>query len=380
MRLNKSGAVRFFAMLIFATAAFVVLALEVSPNAQFLITAIRAEGTNVVLTAAVPAGLQQVILEMRPSLDAKWEEMGLLDIPQGGGTVAFTLPKPGGMQFFRLKATPQADASTVAILSPESRYVTVAPLGAATVNYVGTNKHPAAPLDAVFHFKGAIDGSDKITITRAGALWEHVNWSWPQDAVEVNGAKWNPQEKNYLTTAGEEKFLPAAFALDTADLEVIQGRGVVALERTDNALVVYMDDFQNGADDYEFNVHFHPPVPKPAAAASTAATLKITAEIDGSDCLIITATEATLRHEGRLLPARVMLNDVAWLPGQDEVMRNEGTNTFLPQGIDFSTARIVNRKGRDLATMWAEKDAVKVRFADNPNGSDTYELEIAFGK
>lgn len=378
MRLYKTGAVRFFAMLIFALAAFIVLALEVSPNAQFLISAIRAEGTNVVLTAAVPAGLQQVILEMRSGLDAKWEERGLLDVPEGGGTVAFTLPKPGGMQFFRLKATPQADAA--AVLSPESRYVTVAPLGAAPLAPAGTNKHPAASLDAVFHFKGAIDGSDKITITRAGALWEHVNWSWPQGAVEVNGAQWNPQEKNYLTTAGAEKFLPAAFALDTADLEVIRGRGVVALERADNALVVYMDDFQNGADDYEFNVHFHSPLPKPAPAASTAATLKITAEIDGSDCFIITAREATLWHEGRLLPARVMLNNVEWLPGQDEVIRNEGTNTFLPQGIDFSTARIVNRKGRDLATMWADKDAVKVRFADNPNGSGTYELEIAFGK
>jgi hypothetical protein len=379
MKLNKSGAGRLFAILILATATFLALSAEVPPNDRFLITSIRAEGTNVILTAGVPAGLQQVILEMRPSLDAKWEEMGLLDVPQGGGTVAFTLLKPGGMQFFRLKATPQADVA--GMLSTELRYVTVPPLGSAPVNPASTNKHPTAPLDAVFHFKGTIDGSDKITITRAGALWEHVNWDWPQGSVEVNGAQWNPQEKNYLTTAGVEKFLPAAFALDAADLEVIQGRGIIALERTDSALIIYMDDIQNGADEYEFKVHFHPPVPKLAkAAASTAATLKITAEIDGSDCFVITANEATLQHEGRILPAKVMLNNVEWLPEQDEVLRNEGTNTFLPKGIDFSTARIVNRKGRDLATIWAEKDAVRIRFADNPNGSDTYELEMVFGK
>ena len=61
-------------------------------------------------------------------------------------------------------------------------------------------------------------------------------------------------------------------------------------------------------------------------------------------------------------------------------MVNAGTNTFLPTGVDFSTAKIIHRAGRDLATMRADQDAVWINFADNPNGSDAYELEIGFGQ
>lgn len=61
------------------------------------------------------------------------------------------------------------------------------------------------------------------------------------------------------------------------------------------------------------------------------------------------------------------------------MLENEGANAFLPSGIDFSTAKIVGRKGRDLATMWPDRDALWVWFADNPNGSDSYELDISFG-
>jgi len=62
------------------------------------------------------------------------------------------------------------------------------------------------------------------------------------------------------------------------------------------------------------------------------------------------------------------------------VLLNSGTHSFLPPVIDFPTARIVHRAGRDVATMWADHDAVWVSFADNPNGPDTYELDISFGQ
>jgi hypothetical protein len=108
--------------------------------------------------------------------------------------------------------------------------------------------------------------------------------------------------------------------------------------------------------------------------------LKIAAEIDGSDCLKITATEATWDHKCWGSPANVSLNEVPWSVQQTNVLQNAGTNRFLPSGVDFATARIISRKGRDLATMWAEADGLLVWFADNPNGSDYYELEIAFGQ
>lgn len=32
------------------------------------------------------------------------------------------------------------------------------------------------------------------------------------------------------------------------------------------------------------------------------------------------------------------------------------------------------------SAIWADGNAVWVRFTDNPNGADTYELEILFGR
>ena len=334
------------------------------------ITSIALEGTNLVLSAVIPAGVEQVILEIRPTLDAPWERHGLLDIQAGVSELAFTIPKPThAMALFRLNARRRSDSTPM--VSSEARYVTMPSLGLSR----------AQNGDAVFHFKGSVDGSDTIVITREGALWSHKNWAWPRDAVTINGTQWKPQEKNYLTTLGVSKFLPEAFSLESVKLEVLQGRDVVALERAANALIVYLDDTPVGPGDYEFVIHFHPVVPKSVRVVpSVAARLKIAARIDGSDRLKITATEATWEHKAWAYPTGVTMNNVPWLPKITPVLKNEGTNTFLPPGIDLSTATIVGRKGRDLATMWADSNAVWVWFADNPGGNDAYELEIAFGQ
>jgi hypothetical protein len=345
---------------------------------ELAVTSIAVQGTNLVVMAAVPSGLGQVTLEMRPTLDGQWQAAGLLKVPAGGGGVTFTIPKPGDMQFFRLNAT--AGVASAGVVSPELNYVVTAPLGPDPEVQAQSNGGSAQP-EAVFHFKGTVDGSDRIVITRDGALWEHVHWGWPDGAVTVNRTQWDPRQKDYLTTAGTTKFLAELFSLDAVNLERIKGRDVVALERTNNAVIVYLDDTLVGAGEYEFKVHFHPARPKPArAGASTAATLKIAAEIDGSDCLKITSAEATWDHKYWRGPANVRLNEVSWPVEQTNVLQNAGTNLFLPSGVDFSTARILSRKGRDLATLWAEEQALWVWFADSPNGSDHYELEIGFGQ
>ncbi len=351
---------------------------DLALNDQLAITSVAAQGTNLVLTSVVPADLGHVTLEMRPSLNAPWQAAEALGVPLGGGRLAFTVPKPGDMQFFRLRAA--ADAANAGVISPELNYVAIAPLGPDPEGPTGSNG-VLAETQAVFHFKGMVDGSDRILITRDGALWEHAHWDWPQGAVTVNRAQWDPRQKNFLTTAGAAKFLPECYSLEAADLERIKGRDVVALERTNNVLIVYLDDTPNGAGEYEFKIHFHPGRPKAAqTGGSTRARLKIAAEIDGSDCLKITSTEATWEHKQWGWPAKVELNDVPWYVEQTNVLQNAGTNLFLPSGIDFSTARIISRKGRDLATLWAEEQALWVWFADNPNGSDHYELEVAFGQ
>jgi hypothetical protein len=345
----------------------------VSPAIQPIITSLSVAGSNLVFNATFPPGVDQAVLEMRPVLTDPWQQAALLDVPAEGGSIEFTIPKPAiKTAFFRLNATFRT--TTGAELSSELQYVTMPPLGPATTNV-------ASPDEAVFHFKGMIDGSDRILITHEGAFWEHVNWGWPAGAVTVNGSQWNPREKNYLTTTGAVAFLPETYSMQAASLEIIQGRDVIALERTNNALMVYLDDTPSGAAPYEFKIHFHPAATKPATArTSPAATLKIAAQIDGSDLLKITAREATWIHRAYSYPAAVSLNGIPWDVRRTKVLMNAGTNVFLPSGVDFSTARIVRRQGRDLATMRADDGAVWVTFADNPPGSDAYELELSFGQ
>lgn len=336
----------------------------------FAITSISVEGTNLVLVASIPPGLELVTLQIRTALDGSWGAVGQVAVQSGDGEEVFTIPQPStSSAFFRLSAGNNAQQTP--LVSEELQYVALPSLGA-NLDDNG---------DAIFHFKGQVDGSDKIVITHQGALWSHVNWDWPHGPVTVNGRQWNPEAKDYATTVGPVPFLPESFSLESADLETIQGRDVIAMERADNALIVYLDDTPVGSDSYEFEIHFHPNTAKTKPAAPSAvASLKIAAQIDGSDLVKFTATEATWEHKTWSYPGAVMLNGVPWNPQFETVRKNEGTNQFLPSGIDFSTAKIVHRRGRDLATMWADKDALWVRFADNPNGSDAYELEISFGQ
>lgn len=345
-------------------------AAAVLPINQPVITSLALAGTNLVFSASFPDGVDRAVLEMRPTLTDNWQQAALLDVPTNGGDMQFSIPQPAlDTAFFRLNVSLRTTSQSE--LSGEVRYLAVPPLAE-----IITNGSP----EAVFHFKGQIDGSDRIVITHKGAFWEHVNWGWP-GTVTVNDSQWNPLEKNFLTTTGAVSYLPERYSLSAANLEIIEGRDVIALERTNDALVVYLNDTPSGAAPYEFKIHFHPAVAKTSPPRpSTAATLKIAAQIDGSDRLKITAREAIWTHLAYSYPAAVTLNDAPWDLSQTNVLLNAGTNAFLPSGVDFSTARIVRRNGRDLATMWADNDAIWITFADNPNGADSYELEISFGQ
>lgn len=344
------------------------------PLEQPVIKSLAIVGTNLVFNATFPPGVEQAVLDVRPTLMADWEAAARLDVPTNGGDLEFGIPQPAlDTAFFRLslilQATSQAESSD------PIEYVAVPSLA-----HISSNNGP--PAEAVFHFKGQIDGSDRIIISHTGAVWEHVNWDWPAGAVMVNESQWKPFEKNFITTTGAVPFLPAMYSLADARLEVTAGRDLIALERTNNALIVYLDDTPCGAAPYEFKIHF----PRQSAVrpveirASPAAVLKIAAQVDGSDRLKITAHEATWTNLAWGIPATVKLNEVSWNLSQTNVLLNAGTNTYLPPGIDFSTAKIVHREGRDVATMWADNEAVWVSFADNPNGGDAYELEISFGQ
>ena len=338
-----------------------------------VINSISASGTNLNFVATFPSGVATAALEMRPALTDDWQVAASLNVPAEGGTIGFTIPMPPLMSaFFQLYASTlvATNEPARAQISSELQFVAVPPLGPDS-----TNTH-----EAVFHFWGFIDGSDRIVLHRWGALWEHVNWGWPAGAVMVNGEQWIPVEKNFMTTTGAVEFLPGKYSLEDPRLELIAGRDVVALERTNDAVVVCLDDTPVGAAPYELKIHFPLKIKKVSSEKSSpAATLKISAVIDGSDLLKITTHAATWTHRAWDFPRAVSLNDVPWDPRQTNVLANTGSNRFLLRGVDLSTARIVERQGRDLATMWADDSAIWVNFADNPNGADAYELKISFG-
>ncbi|HUD47698.1 MAG TPA: hypothetical protein VMR33_12765 [Candidatus Baltobacteraceae bacterium] len=338
-----------------------------APN-QLAITAIAAQGTNLFLTASVPPGLKTVALDARSTFNAPWEELQQMTVPEAGGEITFVFPQSDDTaRFFRLRASPVLQAPQ--LVSSESEFVPTPSLSSRLSNG-----------NAVFHFKGRVDGSDKILITHDGALWNHVNWDYPPEPIFINGTQWSPKRINFLTSIAPARFLPESFSLESVDLDLIEARDVVALERTGRGLMVYLNDTPCGSAEYEFTIKFHPVGPKlDEPRPSAVARLKISAQVDGSDCIKITAREAVLEHRIFHLPSDLRVNGIPWDVRQTAVLKNEGATTFLPDGVDFSTARIISRKGRDLATAWGEKDALWVHFADNPNGSDAYEIEIAFG-
>jgi hypothetical protein len=128
---------------------------------------------------------------------------------------------------------------------------------------------------------------------------------------------------------------------------------------TNDVCFFRLDDTPPGSSEYEFSIHFHPVRLDPVKpTVGVAADLKISAQIDGSDCLKITSKEATWTHGYYSWPTDVSLNEIHWDLQRTNVLKNEGTNISMPSGVNFSTAKIVGRKGRDLATMRADKDAI----------------------
>ena len=156
--------------------------------------------------------------------------------------------------------------------------------------------------------------------------------------------------------------------------------GIVACESSDDKVVVYVDDTSEAPKSYEFTVYFSTIMPSLIPKPNLESThLRISATIDGSDRLIITAEGARWEHKAWDLATDVSLNNVRWPLEKSRKLKNEGSTRFLPANVDFSTAKIVGRSGRDLVTADAQSGKLIVSFADNPVGSDQYDIDIAFG-
>jgi hypothetical protein len=348
--------------LLSAVAAFCCGAILIT--ARPLITSIKVDGADLLIQARVPADSGTATLEAKAiDADGTWKPCATSSILHGEAN--FRLPKPDQNHIFRVR-TGGTDASRPAN-TEELCFVT------AKAN------PPAAGSECTLHFKARIDGSDRIQISRGGAMWDHVNWGFPTSPVSINGVEWNPQEKNLFAPPGSLPLIPGPFDLRSARLEIIEGRDTVVCEPSADGVTVYVNDTPSGPAPYEFKVHFSAgatPAPRPTGKS---ATLTLIANIDGSDRVVITSAGANWEHKCWGWPSGVLLNGIAWSPQEHPTLSNEG-DQLLPAGVDFASARVVSRSGRDLAVLETREDAVIIHFADNPNGHGRYEVRLAFGK
>lgn len=237
--------------------------------------------------------------------------------------------------------------------------------------------------DVVVKFQGQVDGTDRITIDANQATWEHVHWDMPPEPVKLNGVTWDPRENPTLKNQGETRFLPRAVDFSTAKLRRISGRDTVALETRKDAVVVHVSDTPFEAAPYEFEVVFRPKSARPEAKArarSPHATLKIAADIDGSDELHIDAKGARWVHHEWDWPTEVRLNDVVWKPEETPTLANTGATRFLDPAVDFATARVTKKEGRDTAVLEHTDGGVVIYFADSLLDRSPYEVVITFGE
>ena len=243
--------------------------------------------------------------------------------------------------------------------------------------------NPAGSEEIVLSFRGSIDGSDQITITRTGAIWQHGHWDMPPEPVTLNGISWDPRERPTLKNADGTRFLPRAVDFRSARLNRIQARDTVALETNRDSVVIHLSDTPEGAALYEFQVIFRRRDAKVGGGKpprTPRATLRVIADIDGSDELHVDARGARWVHRQCEWPGAVHLNQVAWDPEKSASLRNEGETRFLESPVDFETARVTRKDGRDTAVLEHTDGGLVIYFADSPPGRSTYDLTIRFGE
>jgi hypothetical protein len=260
--------------------------------------------------------------------------------------------------------------------------ISMATVGQTTGNERAKQAGPADSDAIVLTFRGQVDGSDQIKITQTEATWHHTFWDMPSDPVALNGISWDPREQDTLKNEAKTRFLKGRVDFRSARLKRIEARDTVAVEQDRDSLVIYINDGPDGAAPYEFQVIFRPPnakadVEQHAAAKHT--TLRIVADIDGSDELHIDARGARWIHRSWQWPSDVRLNTVAWNPEKSPTLKNEGETKFMDGPVDFSTAKMIKKEGRDMAVMEHADGGVVIYFADGPGDRSNYEVAILFG-
>jgi hypothetical protein len=213
--------------------------------------------------------------------------------------------------------------------------------------------------------QATIDGSDRFAITSASAHLLHRTGDMPTGVV-FGDHRWRPEQQLVLANRGETTFLPDDAVLASARLRVHEARDTIGLEIGNGIVTVFISDTPPGASVYAFDLLFERRAPP--------TEITIRARIDGSDELRIDANTLRWQHRHWDPPAAVYVDGEPWNVTAEPLRTHEA----WAANLDFRTARVVARDGRDTVCLRIADDHVLVLFADDPPGAGDYCITLRF--
>ncbi len=326
------------------------------------------EGDEVVLTVRIPPGFSHAKLQTKTDLAGEWKNGMDIATSTNGETAKFHFPRREDMLFMRVVAS-AANANS------ESGGISFLPVSHAPATNAA--KHAKGKKGAVdphligtLHFKAIVDGLETIQIGPEGIIWNHLRYE-AVDVVSLNGRTWKPSEVNLVDLRSD--FNGKQISWQDTEIERISGRDIVALEKLNGSAAIHVYDTPWGAAEYEFVVRlFGSKRARPSKAPAT--RLTISAFIDGTDELTISATGAHWVHKQWGEPSNVRIAGERW----DTVTVSNWEKALVPAGIDFSRARLISKSGRGFINLEARGNDLVVSFADDGDGGADYEVEIGF--
>jgi len=236
------------------------------------------------------------------------------------------------------------------------------------INWLGT-AGAAGPI--ILDIKATVDGSDVLNLSPHGAQWAHNTYD-PATDVAINGAEWNSTLIPNLQAPG---LAQADFS--TARVVSRSGRDLVAMEQTAGGIAIYFDDALPGAAPYEIRIAMDRAGAKPhlPLTASDPFYVNVDANIDGSDSLTISASGSVWNHRSMDLPSDVRINQMPW-----DVAAHPNRSDLGLHGVNFSSAIVVQRSGRDTVALERTDSSLTIYFDDAPDGPGRYHIEIALNR
>jgi len=233
-----------------------------------------------------------------------------------------------------------------------------------------------------------IDGTDQLHISHHAASWEHGSWGWPTK-VQINGQPWSPRRQRTLQVGPDSPFLRSNIKLAGATIRKIRGRGQVNLDYNANGLIVrFNDEGHNGSATYEVLITFADQICEQSRRVIDGLKsesgqplkpleLNIQTKIDGADAIHISPDKVKWAHYESSWPREVSFNGRNWDPYAESEFKPESKGFFIPAGINLSTAKLVEKKGRGAVQLLKSDDRLTIRFDDrHATGKDNYVARV----